>query len=326
MPRHVTGCGYDSLNVGLSQDPTNVSVGSDPNPGTLYWNTQTAGNYCDDGVGGTGTFRIDGAANTSTCYGRWRRYRMGGEWNGFPVLRPGGAVQRHRRACQHRGGHPAESRLWESDHRSVRGHERDRRGGGSVSIVNGPAGGPSAGSLQMSLTGTSDHWDAFNYDHEGVALSSISTLSYSAYTNEAPNYDPGFQLQADLSPSITFSTVNYEPYEQTPADTANTWQSFNVLSGLVWGTHIAGSAPGGINDPISWSAFLALYPAATISGGVGVDVGSGWPAMTGNVDAISIGTDGAGGATTTYDFADLTAPVVTTQPVSQTYNSGRRSP
>ena len=44
--------------------------------------------------------------------------------------------------------------------------------------------------------------------------------------------------------------------------------------------------------------------------------------MTGNVDAISIGTDGAGGATTTYDFADLTAPVVTTQPQSQTYTSG----
>ncbi len=175
-------------------------------------------------------------------------------------------------------------------------------GGGSVSIVSGPAGGPSAGSLQMSTTGTSDHWDAFNYDYEGAALSSISTLSYSAYTNNAPDYDPDFQLQADLSPSITFSTVNYEPYEQATPDSANTWQSFNVLSGLVWATHIADSSPGGIDDPISWSSFISLYPSATLIG-VGADVGSGWPAMTGNVDALSIGTDGANGSTTTYDFS-----------------------
>ncbi len=30
------GCGYDSLNIALSQDPTNVTVGSDPNPGTVW--------------------------------------------------------------------------------------------------------------------------------------------------------------------------------------------------------------------------------------------------------------------------------------------------
>ena len=112
-------------------------------------------------------------------------------------------------------------------------------------------------------------------------------------------------MTADLSPSLTFATVNYEPYEQTPPDTANTWQSFNVLTGLVWATHIAPASPGGINDPISWSAFLNLYPGATVLG-VGADVGSSWPAMIGNVDAISIGTDGAGGATTTYDFSPNT--------------------
>ena len=173
----------------------------------------------------------------------------------------------------------------------------------------------------MSVTGTADHWDAFNYDHEGVALSSLSTLSYSAYTNNAPDYDPNFQLTANLSPSITFATVNYEPYEQAVPDTANTWQSFNILSGLVWATHIPASSPGGINDPISWSSFVSLFPNATVLG-VGANVGSTWPAMTGNVDAISIGTDGAGGATTTYDFAPNAAPIVTTQPLSQNFTAG----
>ncbi len=53
------GCPYDSLNIGLSQDPTDTYVGSDVIPGALYWNTQTAGNYCDGGTGGTGTLRAD---------------------------------------------------------------------------------------------------------------------------------------------------------------------------------------------------------------------------------------------------------------------------
>jgi hypothetical protein len=316
----VSGCGYDSLNVGLSQDPTNVSVGTDPNPGTLYWNTSTAADYCDDGTGGTGTFRIDGAANTAACWDGGANTGWAVSGTGSPYYVP--AVQFTATAGPSSTVVVTPANLVSSS--PTTGQfvvTNESGGGGSVSIVNGPAGGPSAGSLQMSLSGTNDHWDAFNYDHEGVALSSISTLSYSAYTNNAPDYDPGFQLTADLSPSLTFATVNYEPYEQTPPDTANTWQSFNVLTGLVWATHIAPASPGGINDPISWSEFVSLYPSATVIG-VGADVGSGWPAMTGNVDAISIGTDGAGGATTTYDFAATTAPVVTTQPLSQSYTSG----
>jgi hypothetical protein len=297
----VEGCGYDSLNVGLSEDPTNVSVGSDPNPGTVYWNTGTAANYCDDGAGGTGTFRIDGAADTATCWD-------GGASTGWSVSGTGSPY--YVPAVQINATPGPSSTVVVTPPNLVSASPttgqfvvtNESGGGGSVSIVSGPAGGPSAGSLQMSTTGTSDHWDAFNYDHEGVALSSLSTLSYSARTNNAPDYDPDFQLQADLSPSITFSTVNYEPYEQATPDSANTWQSFNILTGLVWATHIADTSPGGIDDPISWSSFISLYPGATLIG-VGADVGSGWPAMTGNVDALSIGTDGANGSTTTYDFS-----------------------
>lgn len=61
-------CGYDSLNVGLSQDPDNLNVGSNPYPGYVWWNTQTADNYCDDGAAGTGTFRID-SPSIAACWG-----------------------------------------------------------------------------------------------------------------------------------------------------------------------------------------------------------------------------------------------------------------
>ena len=296
----VEGCGYDSLNVGYGEDPSNVSVGSDPNPGTVYWNTATAANYCDDGAGGTGTFRIDGAADTATCWDGGANTGWSAGGTGSPYYVP--AVQINATPGPSSTVVVTPPNLVSAS--PTTGQfvvTNESGGGGSVSIVSGPAGGPSAGSLQMSTTGTSDHWDAFNYDHEGVALSSLSTLSYWAYTNNAPNYDPDFQLQADLSPSITFSTVNYEPYEQATPDSANTWQSFNILTGVVWATHIAATSPGGIDDPISWSNFISLYPGATLTG-VGADVGSAWPAMTGNVDALSIGTDGANGSTTTYDF------------------------
>jgi hypothetical protein len=53
------GCPYDSLNVALSQDPTNVSVGSDTYQGNVFWNTSTPANYCDGGNDGVGTFRRD---------------------------------------------------------------------------------------------------------------------------------------------------------------------------------------------------------------------------------------------------------------------------
>ena len=63
------GCPYDSLNIALSQDPTNVKVGSDPNPGTLWWDTSYAGFTCDNGADGTGIFREDSPEPGDNCWG-----------------------------------------------------------------------------------------------------------------------------------------------------------------------------------------------------------------------------------------------------------------
>jgi hypothetical protein len=64
----VSGCPYDSLNVALSQDPTNVTSGHDPDFGKLWWNTSTAGNYCDTGTDGAGFFRLD-SPDAPPCWG-----------------------------------------------------------------------------------------------------------------------------------------------------------------------------------------------------------------------------------------------------------------
>ncbi len=51
------GCGYDSLNVGLSMAVP--AVGTDVDPVGVYLDSHTAGEYCDHGLGGVDTFRSD---------------------------------------------------------------------------------------------------------------------------------------------------------------------------------------------------------------------------------------------------------------------------
>ena len=173
---------------------------------------------------------------------------------------------------------------------------------GGVGLVFGPATPPlGLGSLQMNVTGAADHWSVYNYDHTGTKLADITALGYSTYTDNtttAPilqiEIDPGNTTGTDAG--VTYSTLSFEPYLQSAGVTPDTWQQWNVLSGEVWGTHLTG-APNGA--PLSWSNFLATYPNATITGGVGVNVGSGWSAMTGDTDALTIGT---AAQATTYNF------------------------
>ena len=71
------GCGYDSLNVGLT--PTNT-VGTDTDPDGAFLNSTTASNYCDNGAGGTGTLRLDtGVPPNCTAGNDWTGYTPAGE-------------------------------------------------------------------------------------------------------------------------------------------------------------------------------------------------------------------------------------------------------
>ena len=47
---------YDSLNVGVTGTP---SVGADPQPANAYLSSTWGGAYCDNGLAGTGSFRLD---------------------------------------------------------------------------------------------------------------------------------------------------------------------------------------------------------------------------------------------------------------------------
>ena len=193
-------------------------------------------------------------------------------------------------------------------------------GGGGVSIVsNGPTS--SQGSLQMSTTGSGSHWSVYNEDWAGTLLSNLTSLSYTTNTNDSSNVlDPTLQLvinpgntTSGPDQGVTYSTVNFEPYNQSTPVVNGTWQTWDVTSGVVWGSHLTGAPQSG---PISWSTFLSDYPNAVIlgasaGGGVGVNVGSGWGAVTGNVGDFTIGTS-AGATTYTFDTSAPTTATSTT--------------
>ncbi len=198
--------------------------------------------------------------------------------------------------------------------------ENNGDGTGAVSdVTTGPDS--SQGSLQLSTTGSGSHWSVFTDDQSGTALANITTLSYSSLTNDTSNtYDPSLQLVIDPGNTssgpdqgVTYSTLNFEPYLQSAGVTNGEWQNWNVLDGVVWGSHLTG-APNGA--PIPWSTFISDYPNATIlpvadGGGAGFNVGSDWGAMVGNVADFTVGTSSA---TTEYIF-DPTAPTTTTTTV-----------
>jgi hypothetical protein len=67
------GCGYDSLNIALTQDNGtghggNVSAGSDRYPGKVYQNAVYGSDYCDGGTAGVNIFRLDSPTGPS-CWG-----------------------------------------------------------------------------------------------------------------------------------------------------------------------------------------------------------------------------------------------------------------
>lgn len=190
--------------------------------------------------------------------------------------------------------------------------------GGGVGIVTGPGQPPlGAGSLQMSVATTADHWSVYTNDWAGTPLSAITGLSYAEYTNNtttAPTLqvviDPGAPSKAGSTagcPTSHYSTLNFEPYLNTAQHTVipDTWQTWNVTAGngVVWGTHIGSCAPEAYSG-IDWAKLVSYYPDATVTsvgngGGVGLNVGGSWNAMTGAADALTVST---ANRAVTYNF------------------------
>jgi hypothetical protein len=190
-------------------------------------------------------------------------------------------------------------------------------GSANLATGNGTTGGD--GAEILSDTG-----------YAGVALNSITALSYSTYdTQNNGQQFPYLQLEISTS-NHGFDQLFFEPPYQTPgagnpalpdqgATAMNTWQSWNAFTGGWWDNQgLCGS--GGAGGVESLAACEANFDNATIVndfgtagildgvGGVQFDVGFASPSdqFNGNVDAFAIGVDGV---TTTFDFDPNAAAV-----------------
>ncbi|MEO5814247.1 MAG: hypothetical protein ABIT20_03095 [Gemmatimonadaceae bacterium] len=173
-------------------------------------------------------------------------------------------------------------------------------------FVIGPDAPPlGVGSFQSQLALSTEKLTLFNYDHVGTALSSITALSYATYKNPGSTFPfPSINIEIDINGGTLnageFRTLVFEPYNQPGfVDAVGVWELRDAYDGGAarwWSTGVT-SCPQ--SSPCTWSALLASYPGATITGGFGINAGSGNAGLHGAVDALSISY---GSGSVTYDF------------------------
>ena len=197
------------------------------------------------------------------------------------------------------------------------------RPGGSSSFVSGPATAPlGVGSLQFATADVHASAQLLNYSYIGTPLADFDAMSYSAYrSSSSTNPDTqavALALQVDVNGPDTaggLATLVFEPDYQTGGNAAmklDTWQHWDAYEGgnaIWWATKDIPGAPVAFNTFVSWNTILAANPQATIAGGVGLFVGSGWDGQfAGYADALKIGVSGNA---TTDDFEPAATLTVT---------------
>jgi hypothetical protein len=175
-------------------------------------------------------------------------------------------------------------------------------GSANLAVGNGSANGGGDGASELR-----------NTSFAGIALSSLTALSYSSYvTSNNGSQAPYLRLYLSNGDSIFFEPPYQQPTTGNPslADqgpvTLKTWQTWNALTGGWW-SNTTGNAGTGV---LALSAYEG--PGVTIvnrSDGLGgVSFGDGFASDTdkfdGNVDAFTIGISGVN---TTFDFEAASA-------------------
>ncbi|WP_343061392.1 thrombospondin type 3 repeat-containing protein [Nocardioides luti] len=182
----------------------------------------------------------------------------------------------------------------------------------AAAFVDGPASPPlGSDSLQLSTATGAEKVFLFNYDHVGTRLTDIAKISYSTYRQTGTGSQlPAMNLQVDYNGAADggFTTLVFEPVYNTSQQSVaeGTWQSWTGTgTGIWWSTRpingqCAGavySCPNSASDTglTPWSQIVANNPDAVITGGVGVNQGTGNAGLLSNVDAFTFDR-------TTYDF------------------------
>lgn len=188
-----------------------------------------------------------------------------------------------------------------------------RAGTGEATFVSGPEQPPlGVGSLTLTTPTGTDKIFAFNFEHVGTALADIDAMGYSTYrTSGSLQQVTALNMVIDFNGAETggFATLVFEPVYNTDqgAVVSGEWQNWDAYKGgqaRWWSTR---DMPGvcAFTCYVSWATIVQANPQATVSGGYGVNQGSGNPGLTTSVDALRFG---ASGEDVTYDFEPTLRP------------------
>lgn len=177
------------------------------------------------------------------------------------------------------------------------------RNAGTSTFTQGPATPPAGtGSLQLSTPTGADKITVFNYDHVETELAAVTAMGYSTYrTAGSASQVAALNLEVDINGAASggFTTLVFEPVYNTSqgAVVSGAWQDWDAYAGgdaVWWSSNPIPSAPNR-DTFVSWDTIVAANPDAVVVGGVGVNQGSGNPALVTNVDAFTFDD-------VTYDF------------------------
>ena len=181
------------------------------------------------------------------------------------------------------------------------------RSAGNGAFVVGPSTPPlGIGSLQLVTPTGADKVTLFNYDHVATELDAIDEIGYATYrTAGSAQQVAAINIQVDVNGAAPggFTTLVFEPVYNTAQGTVTSgiWQTWDAYAGgnaIWWSSNPIPSAPNR-DTFVSWNTIVVANPDAVIVGGFGVNQGSGNPALTTAVDALSLGS---GDDSVTYNF------------------------
>lgn len=210
---------------------------------------------------------------------------------------------------------------------------------GSGSFVAGPGTPPlGIGSARLTVDSTGRHAIG-TQAYAGTRLADITRLTYHTYGN-VPTLANSlqFDVDSDLSDINTAfqGRLVFEPYLNGTVN-ANTWQSWDTLAGVWWGSTGSGTRPVTVacpqSSPCTTAQLLTLFPNVGVryvgpgdpaNGRLIFRAGGPWTGgFTGSVDAVTIGINGAD---TTYDFEPTTPTVTINQAVAPQTDPTSTSP
>ncbi len=154
-----------------------------------------------------------------------------------------------------------------------------------------PYGTGGTGSLEFTTSGNPA--DIINAARIPLArFNEITSVAYDFYSTDA-TVAPAIKIQY-WNPQ-RFGTLVYEPTNNPPPHSINTWEPTDAYAGLWWTTE-SGFLQSDLRSFAAWKAELGNVPVTFLQTGVG----SGWgTAMTGHVDMVTLGINGS---ETTWDF------------------------